>query len=547
MKAAIYSRKSKFSPTGDSIENQIQMCKNYAQLSLRDQNITEFLIYEDEGFTGANTNRPEFQRLMVDLNSSKFDILMCYRLDRISRSVKDFSNTLDIILNNGVDFVSIKEKFDTTTPMGRAMIYMSSVFAQVERETTAERVRDGMLQLSKSGRWLGGTHPLGYTSKQITYIDQNMTERSYTKLSAVVEEAELIQLIFDTYIELKSLRKLETYLLNNFYRSRKGIKFSMTTLKKILTNTVYVRSSEEVMSYLVSKGVTVCGKPDGIHGLLTYNKLKNCKSKKGSHSRRLRDTSEWISSVSNHEGIIMDTDWIKVQEILHGNKDKFTVSARTHNALLTGIIKCDKCGSRMRILHGPVSKKTGKKMFYYACTLKKDSQGQQCDNKNCKADEIDSIVLNSIKDIGRNKDDFINELIDNNKLASKKISSTTLNQSLAVNIAAKKAQIDNLVTKLSLDSDLTDVIFTKIKSLKSELKELQLKEHDIEQQVSDLKEEEINLSFIKILLDSCSFIDTLSFDEKKNHILGLVDTITWNGDTNKLDINFIGSMRSKKK
>ncbi|WP_297430759.1 recombinase family protein, partial [Clostridium sp.] len=127
MIAAIYSRKSKFTGKGESIENQIQMCREYSNTNLKNKNITEFLIYEDEGFSGGNTNRPEFQKLMEDAKSKKFDILICYRLDRISRNVADFSSTLELLQNNNIDFISIREQFDTTTPMGRAMIYIASV------------------------------------------------------------------------------------------------------------------------------------------------------------------------------------------------------------------------------------------------------------------------------------------------------------------------------------------------------------------------------------------------------------------------------------
>lgn len=178
MIAAVYSRKSKFTGKGDSIENQIQLCKEYAKEQLKDKNITEFLIYEDEGFSGGNTNRPEFQKLLEDAKAEKFNVLICYRLDRISRNVSDFSSTLKILQRHNIDFISIREQFDTSTPMGRAMIYIASVFAQLERETIAERIRDNMLELSKTGRWLGGTAPIGYAANPITYFDENMNEKN---------------------------------------------------------------------------------------------------------------------------------------------------------------------------------------------------------------------------------------------------------------------------------------------------------------------------------------------------------------------------------
>ena len=154
-KVAIYSRKSVFTGKGESIENQIEMCKDYYNRT-HNNNEVEFLIYEDEGFSGGNINRPRFKELITDAKNKKFKALVCYRLDRISLNVAYFSSTLELLQDNDIEFISIKEQFDTSTPMGRAMIYIASVFAQLERETIAERVRDNMLQLARTARWLGG-------------------------------------------------------------------------------------------------------------------------------------------------------------------------------------------------------------------------------------------------------------------------------------------------------------------------------------------------------------------------------------------------------
>ena len=143
MKIAIYSRKSVFTGKGESIENQIQLCTDYinSHYSISKDNI---FVYQDEGYSGGNMNRPMFKKLLDDANNKKFNCLVCYRLDRISRNVSDFSSLIEHLNKLNIDFVSIKEQFDTSTPMGRAMLYISSVFAQLERETIAERVRDNM-------------------------------------------------------------------------------------------------------------------------------------------------------------------------------------------------------------------------------------------------------------------------------------------------------------------------------------------------------------------------------------------------------------------
>ncbi len=166
MKIAIYSRKSRFTGKGDSIENQIQLCKEYISGHYKADESSDILIYEDEGFSGGTTDRPQYKQLLCDAENKNFDLLLCYRLDRISRNIGDFSSLIDSLQDLGIGFVSIREQFDTTTPMGRAMMYITSVFAQLERETIAERIRDNMLQLAKTGRWLGRRDPYRFFLKR---------------------------------------------------------------------------------------------------------------------------------------------------------------------------------------------------------------------------------------------------------------------------------------------------------------------------------------------------------------------------------------------
>ena len=166
----IYSRKSKYTGKGESIENQVEMCKDYLFSHVKDIDEKDIVVYEDEGFSAKNLERPMFKRMMADSKKEKVEYIVCYRLDRISRNVSDFSSLITDLNDRNISFVSIKEQFDTSTPMGRAMMYIASVFAQLERETIAERIRDNMLMLAKTGRWLGGTSPTGYKSEKVEQI-----------------------------------------------------------------------------------------------------------------------------------------------------------------------------------------------------------------------------------------------------------------------------------------------------------------------------------------------------------------------------------------
>ena len=175
VRIAIYSRKSKYSDKGDSVGNQIEIAMKYIKEHFpSDKYDVEIVIFEDDGFSGGNIDRPKFKEFLIEENKKPFNILICYRLDRISRNIADFSSLMNNITELGTSFVSIKEQFDTKTPMGRAMMYMIgilSVFAQLEREVITERIRDNMIELAKTGRWLGGLTPTGYTSKRIELVD----------------------------------------------------------------------------------------------------------------------------------------------------------------------------------------------------------------------------------------------------------------------------------------------------------------------------------------------------------------------------------------
>lgn len=140
----IYPRKSVYRDNSDSVSVQVQLCKDYAGIIFKDQE-TEFKIYDkDEGFSGKNMNRPSFQALMEDVRNNQLDVVMVYKLDRISRNVQEFSSMYDVFQQHNVSFVSVKESFDTTTPMGRTVMYILAAFAQLERENTSERVTDNM-------------------------------------------------------------------------------------------------------------------------------------------------------------------------------------------------------------------------------------------------------------------------------------------------------------------------------------------------------------------------------------------------------------------
>ena len=315
MKIAIYSRKSKITDKGDSTFNQIESCKEYAREYF--SNIEEFFTYIDEGFSGSHTDRPMFTQMIKDAQSNKFKVLMCYRLDRISRNIAQFSHTYEILQKHKIEFVSVKEQFDTSSPIGRAMLNMAMVFAQLERETIAERIRDNMHALACTGRWLGGTCPTGFKSVPTEYYDSLLNKKTIYKLSPIPEEVYLIHMIFNSFISLGRLRQVESYLLSLGIKTKNNCNFSAATIRDILINPVYAAADLDIYYYFKASGAKVCGNSadyNGAYGIASYNKT----DQEGG-SPKAKDVREWIVSIGKHQGIISGSKWIQVQEIIKKN------------------------------------------------------------------------------------------------------------------------------------------------------------------------------------------------------------------------------------
>lgn len=538
-KIAIYSRKSKFTGVGDSIGNQIQMCKDYCELNYKDQE-KEYFVFEDEGFSGSNLNRPQFKKMMQHIKD--FDVLICYRLDRLSRDTGDFATTYATLTANKVDFISVNERFDTSNPLGKAMLQMSAVFAELERSTIAERVRENMLENAKNGYWTGGRIPLGFYSEQSYFIDDEGKQRQVIKLLKNEDEAKLVKQIFDVYLKEGSLHKTEVYFVQNNIKSNRGILLEKTSLRTIIQNPVYVKSSPEVMNWLKEDGWNVYGEPDGIHSLLSYNKTEGVKIN-GKFSKRIKDKTEWIAAISTTEGIIEHDIWIKAQEQLKANKDTFPRLGKTHNALLAGKLKCALCGGNMTIQHGKVSKKDGHKFFYYVCSNKKRSRSTLCKAKNVKVDELDLSVIREIESIAKYRHDYIKELKE--RLKKEEISDNkAINKTKIIKeINDKKNKINRLVDKLSIDDSIQDIIVERIKSLKEEVTKLEASLVDIDNKIKNTKDTNLNIEFLSEILDRCTNISNMDQEEQKRLINLIVDDIQYNGDTGEVEINIINSKK----
>ncbi|MCC8045555.1 MAG: recombinase family protein [Clostridiales bacterium] len=224
MRIFIYSRKSKWTGRGESVENQLVMCREYVEKYIEGADKAEIVEFEDEGYSGKDTKRPQFQKMMVRIDKGECDYLVCYKLDRLGRNIADIANLVEKLDKKNIFFISIKERFDTTTPIGKAMLYFAGVLAQMEREQIAERVRDNMIMLARKGRWLGGNTPLGFRAKSEAKVTISGKSKTSFRLVPDKEELKTVRFIFSEYLEKQSLSSISSYFLTNDIFTKRGKK-----------------------------------------------------------------------------------------------------------------------------------------------------------------------------------------------------------------------------------------------------------------------------------------------------------------------------------
>ena len=163
--------------------------------------------YDDGGYSGGSTDRPDLQRLLDDIRSEKIDVIVVYKVDRLTRSLADFAKLVELFDTHGVSFVSVTQQFNTTTSMGRLTLNVLLSFAQFEREVTSERIRDKIAASKRKGLWVGGPLPLGYEMKDDMIV-------------VIEEQAERVRLIFRRYLELSGVNALVRDLKDKNIRTR---------------------------------------------------------------------------------------------------------------------------------------------------------------------------------------------------------------------------------------------------------------------------------------------------------------------------------------
>lgn len=531
MKFFIYSRKSVYTGKGESIENQIEMCKQYIHAKHPDTADGDITIYEDEGFSAKNTDRPQFQQMLRDIKLKRPDFVVCYRLDRISRNVSDFSTLIEDLNDRSISFVCIKEEFDTSKPMGKAMMYIASVFAQLERETIAERVRDNMLMLARTGRWLGGTTPTGYASEKLQEIIIDGKMKTSCKLKDNPDELRAVDMMFEKFLELRSVSGVSKYLMRQGVKSRSGKYYSLLGIKQILQNPVYCVADQDALHYFTENNSDVCfEEKDCSHklGLLTYNK----RDYKKKHAPR-QSMDKWIVAIGKHRGRISGKKWVAIQNIIEDNIPTGKKPAKMHNdySLLSGLIYCEKCGSRLF-----AKQRSGKSgnadLFDYICNSKMRGGLELCDCPNLGGQQTDDRVCEYLMKY-TDESSHIYQLLEKlrHDLHGKEKESPLV--SLDTRINRCNEEMDNLVKTLSqgnLGAAFIQRVNMRTNELDQELSQLMAERQRMQKGADLMADKEMQIDMLAGALASLkNNFNALSLHEKRILIKLMVRKILWDG------------------
>ena len=528
---AIYSRKSRFTGKGESISNQVELCKEHVRNLFGAEYVERCDVFEDEGFSGGNLMRPDFKRMMDGVRKHRYKAIVVYRLDRISRNINDFAGLIDELTKLEVSFVSIKEQFDTGTPMGRAMMFIISVFSQLERETIAERIRDNMHELAKTGRWLGGNTPTGFRSGAVSKITIDGKERRSYKLIPIPEEIGIPKLIFDLYTELDSITAVEAELLRRRVKTKQGKDFTRYAIKAILQNPVYMVADESAYHYFTMREAEVCFPKeafDGSCGVLAYNRTNQ---EKGSASQLL-PVDQWIIAIGKHPGLIPSGQWIKVQESLERNKSKAFRKARQNEALLTGMLFCT-CGERM---YPKLTKRingAGENIYSYTCKMKERSKRQRCSSRNINGNMLDAAVVEQIKSLTDHDSSFLSQLArSRERYTGKREQYERQLEELQSDHARNEQTIYGLVDSLAMVGDLAakSHVLKRMEELSEENRNIENRLRELEGLISAnvLSDGQFDL-LRQMLFQFRTSFDEMTLVQKREAIRSVVRKVVWDG------------------
>ena len=490
LRVAVYARKSTekgMEQQFNSIDAQIEACRAYhaSQQALGWVALPE--PYSDAGFSGSTLQRPAMSRLLADVASGRIDIVLAYRMDRLSRRQLDLLNVFDLFERHGVRFISVTEPFTAATPMGRAMISLMGVFAQMERETIAERIGDKMSAARRLGIWQGGRPPLGL----------DVVEK---KLVVNPDEAAIVRDIFDTYLRLQSIAGTLAEL------SRRGIRNKSWTTKR---------------------GHRTEGSAFDVNSLRTL--LRNPLL-----AGRMHAGDEVVPA--GHEAVVLAETFNAVQALLNARRPE-TRAFKPSGALLQGLLRCARCGAPMT----PHYTSKGTRRFgYYVCSTQKRKGTAVCPGTRAPSGELETFVVERIRAIGRDP-----------RLVAEAVAATraeidTRRDELAqdvgrldVDARRLRAEHDRLVDTVAATGGQVPALVERLTAATTDTEATEARVRDARADLAALDARQIDEADLTAALASFTPVWDELFPHERSRILHLLlDAVVYDADTDEVRITF---------
>jgi len=494
---AIYARQSVDKKDSISIESQIDFCK----YELKGGNSREYI---DKGFSGKNTDRPKFQELIREVESGLIRRVVVYKLDRISRSIIDFANIMELFIKYNVEFVSSTEKFDTSTPMGRAMLNICIVFAQLERETIQKRVTDAYYSRCQKGLHMSGNAPFGY--KLEPYVMDGIRTK---RLVIDPEAAEQAKLMFEMYAEPStSLGDIARYFIDEGIDTGDK-KLYRSSLSKLLKNPSYAQADLDMYEFFKSQGANI------INDAADFAGINGCYLYKGQEVNEEKNVSlkDRILVIAPHEGIISSKLWLTVRKKLMNNSQFPGGGSKAKVTWLSGKIKCGRCGTALVAIQNP------RKYHYLRCR-------KRADNKSCEGCgtlRLEEFEVSIYNEMVRKLREFHTLTGGNPVKANPKLTA------FKVELAQVEAEIEKL-----LDT-LTGANAILMSYANSKIEELDTKRQSLNKTIADMTAETFSPTQLDSISDYINDWDNITLADRQFVIDGLISQIRATSDSVQIE------------
>ena len=487
---------------GYSLEAQKNCLKKFAER----EELVIAGVYEDAGKSGKSIEgRPAFRRMLSDIESGAgIDYVMVYKLSRFGRNAADILNSLELLQTYDVNLICIEEGIDSSQTSGKLLISVLSAVAEIERENILEQTMNGRREKARQGKWNGGPAPYGYMIKdEILSINE--------------EEAEIVRTIYDKYVNTRlGYSGIAKY-------------FNLQGIKKTPRKESDIEEFSAHFIQLLIDNPVYCGK-------IAYGRRSKERVKGKKNEYKLVKQKEYCLVDGQHEGIISEELWQKAQEKRLVTGIKYASKLGKERAhLLTGIIKCPKCGCGMYANRVCWTKKDGtyKEVMYYSCSRNKQSRGRHCDySANLKKTDIEPLVVEVIKKLVQDEE-FAVEIkrrigvqVDTDKIDTELFNYENKLKEVEANKSRLEREIDTLpLGAAHRDRKILDMT-TRLDALYDNIAEIESNIEDVRFRKKAAEEKALTLENIyKILMHFSELYDIMNDEERKELLAELIQEI----------------------